>query len=137
MKCTVVRSLITTSIVLFCASCTSVPPPEPPVKPGMAQIILHRSGNQILEGMATVEINGSDTINLFITSKIYTSDITPGPTVIAAYNYVIPGRYVLKFTAVAGKVYHFRVAPRGETVGIQGSDFTVTEMSGMYQIVGN
>jgi hypothetical protein len=136
MKIAVVRSLIATSIFLICVSCASDPPQEHPLKPGMAQVIMSRAGNTFFAGSASVEINGSHVIDIG-NSEIYTGDIAPGPVVIATYSSIIPGRYVFKFTAEAGKIYRFRVWSRGETAGRQGSKFTVTETSGAYQVIGD
>lgn len=99
----------------------------------MAQITMHRVGNVIIVGPAIVEINGSRVGSLG-TSETYTGDINPGPTVIAVSSDIIPGRYVLKFNAEAGKKYRFTVSPRGDSASRLNSDFVVTETGGSYQI---
>jgi hypothetical protein len=136
MKFAVVRNFVIALVVLFCAGCASAPPAEPPIKPGMAQIILHRVGNVALDDPAIVEINGLHVVNLG-TSDVYTGDINPGPVVITVHSYIVPGRYVLNFVAGAGTIYRFRVSPRGDSALPLGHDFIVTEATGSYQIGPN
>jgi hypothetical protein len=133
MKIAVGRSLMMAAAVLFCSGCISAPPVEPPIKPGMAQVILRRVGNATFDGAAVVEVNGSRVASLG-TSDIYIGDIVPGLTVIAVHSYIVPGRYVLNFVAGAGTIYRFKVSPRGDSVLPLGHDFVVSEATGSYQI---
>ena len=98
--------------------CMTEAPPAPMAQavPGAATITVTRSSAPYAAiAAANVDINGVHSADLYI-GQSYSASVRPGPTVITASMRLYPGRYSVKFNAVAGGNYHFAIEPRYEVI---------------------
>jgi hypothetical protein len=105
---------------------------DPPLKPGMAQIVFYRVGNfTAFPGNAKIEVNGEPIASLGPRER-QASDIKPGHTAVSVASSLLPiGHYTVEFEAAAGQKYIFSVALRGDMIvqGLAGA-YKVTETPG-------
>ncbi len=89
------------------------------VGPGQASIAISRTNGWYASGVPVdLEVNGAKLTSLAIGGS-YTGPLPPGPVTLTATCWCGPGRYTVRFDAVAGKRYTFEVSPREEQFGSQ------------------
>jgi hypothetical protein len=127
-------SLLPLLLPLLLGACGSVLTAieDPPMKPGMAQLIIYRIGNSpLVPANAIVEVNGERIASLGPRER-QTADLKPGHTVVSITSSLLPiGRYTVEFEAAAEQKYSLSVALRGDTIvqPLPGS-YKITETPG-------
>jgi len=128
-------ALLLLPILSGCGAMLSAIDEPPAPKPGMSQVVFQRIGNaSLFSGDAVVAVNDQKLATLEPQGRSY-ADIPSGATVIAVSGSGLStGSYKVEFDAAEGKIYRFRIGPRGDSIGTLGSPYRITEMAGAYQL---
>lgn len=128
-------ALLLLPLLSGCSAVLSAIDDPPAPKAGMSQVIFQRIGNaSLFSGDAVIEVNAQKVGTLEPQGRNY-ADIPSGPTVVAVSGSGLSsGSYKVEFDAAQGKIYRFKVGPRGDSMGALGSFYRITEMAGAYQL---
>ncbi len=115
-----------------------------PVPPGKARIKIQRSSTIVYAGCPATIMRGSEKVADIANGGQALFDVPAGATVIETSCWSYPGKFSVKFTAVAGQQYAMELAPREGSIGtavlfgaIGGAlDASVNENSGAFELKG-